>query len=402
MLARSTLFLGLAALLAGLTLPTMAPGTANIASLVLMGCGLVLCAIEPAARALWRDPGVLVVLLGGAVLLVALVPTARSPLHAGAIMILAPLWLIGAHGALLRGIGNRLRPVLIGAFALVGTAGGAAIGAIEVLLFKHERGSWLVNNPIHLADLSLMLGFIALVGVAEKTRFRALFLLGPLLALVAIWFSGSRGPLLAFAPMLVLGGGVLGLLVLPARRAGLVLATAIVASGIAGFAAMATGMAGRFGSIGEVGALLTGSSADASTSERLDMLRSAAEAFRASPIFGHGLIDYTDVAQSYAPAGTSYGPWGHLHNDLADFAVIGGGLGLLSYALMLAAPLVSGLRNHGRWRVATIYLGVVAPVGYFSMGLTNAMFGVLAQTTLYAVVLSLQATLALQSKDQPA
>ena len=58
----------------------------------------------------------------------------------------------------------------------------------------------------------MMLGLVALVGLTEKHRFNLLFLFGPVFALLAIWFSGSRGPLLAFVPMLVIGGGVLALL----------------------------------------------------------------------------------------------------------------------------------------------------------------------------------------------
>ena len=402
MLARLTLFFGWLALLAGLTLPTLAPGTANITTLVLMGTGLVVVLADLASRLVWRDPGVRMVLLAGAILLVALVPTARSPLHLIAIMILAPLWLIAPHGALLQRLGGRLRPIVIGAFALVGTAAGSAISAIDVLFFGQERGGWLVNNPIHLADLSLMLGFVALVGATESTRFRLLFLLGPMLALVTIWFSGSRGPLLAFVPMLLLGGGMLGLLLLPLRKAGAALGAVVVLVGLIGFGAVTTGAAGRLGSVSEIGALLSGTSADSSTNERLDMLESAASAFAGSPFYGYGLLDYTSVAQGFVPAAKNYGPWGHLHNDTADFAVIGGLLGLLCYALILLAPLVSGLRNRGRWRKATIYLGVVTPVGYLSMGLTNAMFGILAQTTLYAVILSLQATLSLQSKEHTA
>ena len=38
-------------------------------------------------------------------------------------------------------------------------------------------------------------------------------------------------------------------------------------------------------------------------------------------------------------------------------------------------------------------VGLVAGVGYFGMGLTNAMFGVLSQTVVYAVILALIAAL---------
>jgi O-antigen ligase len=398
------LFIGAAwvALLAGLTLPSITPGTANITTLVLMGIGLGVLAFQPRTRLVIREPAVWMTLLAGAILLVALVPTASSPMHLVSILILAPLWLVAPHGALLDQLRSWLRPRIIAVFALAGSGGGAAVAATDVLIFGQERGGWLVNNPIHLADLTLMLGFIALVGLTDKHRFNLFFVLGPLFALVAIWFSGSRGPLVAFAPMLVLGGGALALLLLPPRRAVLLLGAGCLLLAAVGFALLGSGAAGRLGEIVDISTLLSGRTADASTNERLHMLQSAVEAFWSSPVYGHGFLDYAAVAQSYVPPGMGYGPWGHLHNDPADFAVIGGTLGLLSYALLLLAPLVSGLGNRGRWRPATIYLGITLPVGYFAMGLTNAMFGVLAQTTLYAVVLSLIATLTLVGKDPSA
>jgi O-antigen ligase len=399
LLARLTFLAAWAALLAGLTLPSVTPGTANIATLVLMGIGLGVLALQRKTRAIVREPAVWLTLLAGAVLFVALVPTATSGLHLASILILAPLWLVAPHSALLDRLGSRLRPRLIGIFALAGAGGGAAVAATDVLVFGQERGGWLVNNPIHLADLSLMLGFVALVGLTEKHRFNLFFLLGPLFALAAIWFSGSRGPLMAFGPMLVIGGGILALLTLPLRRATIVLAAGFAVLGLAGYALLGSGAAGRLGEIADISTLLTGTTADASTNERLHMLQSALAAFWSSPLYGHGFLDYAAVAQSFVPPGPDYGPWGHLHNDVADFAVIGGSLGLVSYGLLLLAPVLGGLRHRGRWRHATIYLGIVTPVGYFAMGLTNAMFGVLAQTTLYAVVLSLIATLSLVGKD---
>lgn len=387
------------ALIIGLVMPTLAPGTANIGTLVLMGIGLLWLLARGGHRAILMQPAVWITLLAGAVLLLALIPTASSVQHIGAILILAPMWFVAAHSGLLRELAQRLTPSSIGCFALLGAASGAAVAATDVLVLGQDRGGGMVNNPIHHADITLVLGFVALVGVTSGSRRSLVFLLGPVLALVTIWFSGSRGPLLAFAPMLALGGGVLAVLLLPRRHAALVIGTGALVVCLGSYGMVSSGAAGRLAGVTEIGAVFTGTSADASATERLDMLHSATNAFWASPIHGHGIIDYTDVAESFQPAGKNYSSWGHLHNDLADFAVIGGSLGLLSYALLLLAPLIAAWKAQGRWRPAIIYLGTVTPVGYFVMGLTNAMIGILAQTTLYAVVLSLIATLSLESKD---
>lgn len=383
-----------AALLAGLTLPTIAPEVANVATLTLMGIGLLTLAIVPAARAVLRQRSVLVPLVAGLLLLLALAITAKSPMHIAVIMVLAPLWLAGPYAGLLVRPGRWLTPVTIASFALAGAAGGAAVAAFDVLVRQQDRGGFLVNNPIHLADLSLMLGFVALVGVLDWRPIRLLFLLGPVLALITVWFSGSRGPLVAFVPMFVVGGIAIAWMTLPGRLAMAAAVVVIAAVGIGGFAIIGLGLGGRLSSLGEVGTvLLTGSSADGATSERLFMYLSAWNAFWASPWFGHGMIDYTAIARQYAPIGPGYPISEHLHSDIANFAVIGGGLGLLSYGLLVLAPLAGALPVRGPNRRVAIYLSAVAGVGYFGMGLTNAMFGVLSQTVVYAVILALIAAL---------
>lgn len=101
MLPRLFSTLAWAALLAGLTLPTIAPEVANVATLTLMGIGLLTLAIVPAARAVLRQRSVFVPLVAGLLLLLALAITAKSPMHIAVIMVLAPLWLAGPYAGLL-------------------------------------------------------------------------------------------------------------------------------------------------------------------------------------------------------------------------------------------------------------------------------------------------------------
>ena len=399
MQAKLTFFLAWAALVAGLILPTIAPPVGNVISIALMLLGLFWLRGSPATRDILRQPTVWVSLLAGGVLLIALIPTARAPIDILAIFVLTPLWLAAPHSGLLHRFGARLTPWLIGVLSLIGAAGGAAIAGFDVLILGLPRGGYSVNNPIHLADLSLMLGFMALVGLLDKRRGNLMFLLGPGFALATIWFSGSRGPLMAFIALLAVGGVSMAWLTLRPKQALALIVLGCLGLGVAGFGISHSGAAGRLGEIANLNMMLTGNTRDDSTNERLSMYRSAVGAFLASPVYGHGMMDYTTKAAEYAPPGRSYTPSGHLHNDLADFAVIGGSLGLLSYALLLLAPLAGGFAAQGRYRRPAIYLGIVAPTGYFAMGLTNAMFGILAQTTLYAVVLSLIAALAISGRE---
>lgn len=395
MLPKLLRFLAWAALFAGLCLTTPTPEIANVVTLVLLGVGVIILVVSPEARGVLGQPVIMLPLLAGGLLLIALVITAKSPLYVLAILALAPLWFAGGHAALLTRIRAQLTPVVIGSFALVGTAAGAGIAAFDVLVRQQGRGGALVNNPIHLADLTLMLGFVALVGLFDPRPRRLLFLAGPMLAGVALVYSGTRGALLALAPMLAIGGAILAFQILPRRRA-----WQLTAVGVVGIVALlggmfALGLGGRMAGVFEIAmTLVTGGTPDGAVAERMSMYQTAWNAFQASPWVGFGMIDFTTLVAPYMPPQYNYAPSGHLHNDIADFAVIGGVLGLACYGLLIAAPLVGGLTARGPNRPVVLYLGVITSLGYFSMGLTNAMLGILTQTVLFGVILSLMATLA--------
>jgi O-antigen ligase len=86
-------------------------------------------------------------------------------------------------------------------------------------------------------------------------------------------------------------------------------------------------------------------------------------------------------------SGMPPGNWPHLHNDLADFAASAGVVGLAAFALFLLAPIVEIIRSaeHPTRRPALVLMTTLVS-GFFVMGLTNAMFGILTVTTAYAAV----------------
>ncbi|WP_127751726.1 O-antigen ligase family protein [Devosia sp. 1566] len=397
---RSTLtMLAWCALVCGLTLPTLAPGAANMLTLVLMGVGLTLLPTAEGRGALGQ-PATWLPLVAGGLMLLAIAGSAREPMSFGAIIFLVPLFLAAPHAALVEQLGARLTLTAVGTLALLGAIAGAVVAGFDVFVMGEPRGGVLVNNPIHLADLALTLGFVAAVGVLSRWRWRAVFLLGPLAALLAIWFSGSRGPLVAFVPMSMAALAGAAVHYLPRRRAWLLIGCGAVAALLVFAVLIGTGWIERTGPFGEIVSLFrSGEPGDDSTSQRLIMYRSALAAFMASPVWGHGLGHFMEAAAQFAPPGARFPKYDHLHNDIADFAVSGGLLGLLSYGLILLAPFAGAWRAQGSQRAPALYLALVASVGYAGMGLTNAMFGVLAQTLVYTVLLSLIAVLASRPKE---
>jgi len=379
------------ALVLGLALPALYPRATNIGVLVIMAIGLLAVIIQRKNLDIFRQKGIATLLIACAILLVALLPTAKSAQHVLAIFILAPLIFAGCYAFIVSHIADRITPLLIGSLAALGACGGAAIAGYEVIVLGAGRGGFLVNNPIHLADLSVALGFIALVGLYDRSPWRWLVLMGPVAALAATLWSGSRGPLVGFAALAIVGGAFLVFTLWHGSRAmrwtfGLAVALVLAVSPF-----VEISLGGRVLSAQSILASFTETEApDGSMRERAVMYQSALAAFGASPIYGHGMIGYAGIAAQYAPPGTTMSVYDHLHSDIADFAVIGGIVGLVGYALILLAPLVGAFRARG----SALYLAIVMSVGYLVMGLTNAMIGILSQTVLFGVVTALIAILA--------
>jgi O-antigen ligase len=379
------------ALLAGFGLTVFAPELAHQTMLVIMALALLLVFWMPQQQKLWRHPAAWMPLLAGALLLLAFTVTAQSPIDMAAVLVFVHLFLVAPLAGLFKRLGRALTLERAAAFGLLGAVGGAAVAITDVYVFGAERAG-LVNNPIHLADLALMVGFVALLGLWGKSRWRWVFLMGPVLSLVTVWLTGSLGPLAAALPMLGVAAASLAFSVLPARLAwrGMAITTAILAvSGIGLVIAFASQMQWVLAQI----------MADNSTAERLTMYTAASKAFLASPWFGHGLIDYFAAAKAHMPAGVQLPDYAHLHNDVADFAVAAGAFGIVAYGLIVLAPLVGAWHARAPLRLPLLYLGTVTTIGYFAMGLTNAVLGLRWQDIVFATILALIIALSQQAED---
>ena len=324
-----------------------------------------------------------------ALLLVALAFTTKQPDNLLVLLVLSPIWMSIALAALFSASPNRIGPTAVATMALGGVLVATGITGYDALVRGLGRAGELTLNPIHMGDLALMLGFVALVGFFDgRERWRTLFLVGPVLAIVAVYWTGSRGPLVAAVFLVVLS--YLYALSLMERKSrmiwaavGCLGAVTVVAIGIYSDALS------QIRGLDHVWTLLTtGSTENRSLGTRIAMYQGAIEAFGASPLFGYGSLDFVSVVAQLS-TNSRVNDFDHLHSDLADFAVIGGVLGLACYLLIIATPLVAGLRSAERNRPAAFYLGLVTTVGYATMGLTNAVLGILVLTSLYGVLLAL-------------
>lgn len=390
----------LLALVATLAMSPVAPEAGNVIFLVLGGLSIALM-FQRAGEQL-RRPIVWMPLLGLGLIAISYGIGAKSFEGLVGLSFFSPLFAIWPLLTAAEDMKSDDSSVLIAILALAGVAGAAVVAVMEVVATGTVRAGEGVANPIHFADVALLVGFLACAGLVGKvTLWRFFFLLGPVLAIVAVVLSGTRGAVVAIAGMLAVAAiGLVVLRLVSAKQALMALAVLAVVGAIALFlgASQLSGIQRVL--IDMVDVFQHGVPTDESTAIRLQMISGGIKAFVQAPIFGHGPLAFVNLANELSEL--PFGNWPHLHNDLADFAASAGILGLVAYAFFLLAPIVEVVRSaktEARPRILVLVSTLVA--GFFIMGLTNAMFGILTVTVSYAVICVVTGVLVAQANQTP-
>jgi O-antigen ligase len=384
------------AMIAVLAMAPVAPEAGN--TLFLIAGGLALVLMWPNALTEFPRPIVWMPLAGLLLLGIAYGISAGKAGLAG-LLYFAPLLAVWPLVTLMRLVDRTQFTLLLGVLALCGATGAALVAIDEVQATGATRAGLSVANPIHFADVALLVGFMALVGcVSMRSSWRWIFLLAPIMAMVAVLLSGTRGAIVAFVAMVGVAVVVPALLRLYPRRVTLVAGLALL--GIAALflafgGSQISGVQRILADISDI--LVSGAPTDDATTLRFQMYQGALRAFLESPIVGHGPLAFTDVADSLAD--TSFGGAPHLHNDLADMAASAGIFGLVAYLLFVLAPLVEILSAPQTPRKsAGIVLVATWTAGFLVMGVTNATFGILTVTVAFAAICVISGLLATQDE----
>ncbi|MEQ1902355.1 MAG: O-antigen ligase family protein [Devosia sp.] len=321
-----------------------------------------------------RQNSAAVLFLGAFFLLtVATVATASSPRDFGAIISFVPLLLAIPAIALFSSLSRDAAAVRVVSLALVGSMMAAAHGLYEVVIAGQARASGNFS-AIFFADLGVLFGFVAAGGVLLQSRWRLIFVLGPLAGLACALLADTRGAILASIPLAALllvfwmaGTAKRG----PMKVAGVLLLALVIAVSMIG--------SGRVPSVFQtITQVVTDGGADVSTNNRLRFYRAGLSSFLDAPLFGHGWTRRFTAAQEFMPPKFQNRPAGrhaHLHNDLLNFASGAGILGVAAYLLSVFAPLFAVWSSAvGPERRFWLYTASVASIGFGAMGLTDSMF----------------------------
>ena len=308
--------------------------------------------------------------------------------------------------ALMRNGADEQRVFLVADLALAGTVVAFVAATLGAFVFNWQRAESPIFGAILLANTALILGFLTLIGVVARGRRTSLYLLAPVLAIVVIALTGSRGPLLAVVP-LALAAAVFVV------RAGVtrpVVAAAATIAFLLVSGAMLVLMQSRSASIvtavtqvledplrggkpqdaaAPPASLPNGEVAAETANIRLELWKAGYAAFLERPITGHGWARLMESVKPHLPAGSVHYAeiLPQLHNDVVNFAVAAGVVGVALYLLLLVTPLLAliGQPRDSTW-IPRLYGVLVLTIAYFFDGMTDLMFGFEFHTAFFICV----------------
>jgi O-antigen ligase len=297
-----------------------------------------------------------------------------------------------AYGAISCFLAGRAGPA--GAERVAQLAGlGVLLGFAEVALsaaLGSARATGVNIGPIVLSNALLALGFISLGGVLlRRDRWGWAYLLAPILAVAATFLTSSRGPLLSL-PFAILAAALFIWHERFARsgRAALIGLGGLV---VAGGAVAALALQGRAGSILTILNTMAGGGAvvDESARERLVFYTAGWQSFLQSPLLGHGWGNIMPSIQPFLSASDAGLAEANkqLHNDVLNFAVGAGIVGVFCYLAIISAPLIGAwLSPRDSLRTFRLYGATVLTIVYIGGGLTDLMFGFEFHTFLFVML----------------
>lgn len=271
--------------------------------------------------------------------------------------------------------------------ALFGVICAFAICVFQVYGFGARRAGGFVNNPNTFAYVTLIFGVISFSGIYPFDRkVRLIFLAGPLLAFVVLLLTESRGALLSVIPVILFSLFFIG------HKKGvrrLIFASSLSVSVLVGAGAMYSsvfdGPMKRFSAGSQIITTIIegGQPQDWATYMRIELYKGAVRAFFEAPIVGHGWQDAIGEAASTIegrrPSSNNLNSriatrWPTMHNDFLAFAAGAGLFGILSYLMVLAAPLLAA-RKRDAFFIHRLYIGASLVSMTILHGLVNAPFG---------------------------
>jgi len=270
---------------------------------------------------------------------------------------------------------------------------GVLVGFLEVAaaaLLGSARPTGINIGPIVLSNALLALGFVSLGGsLLRRDAWGWAYLLPPALAIAATFLTISRGPLLSLPFAILAAAAFIWHQRFGRSRRAAVLGIVVLLALVAGLALIA--LQGRAGSIVTILNTMAGGGAvaDESARERLVFYAAGWKSFLGSPWIGHGWGNIMPSIQGFLAPGDAglTETYKQLHNDVLNFAVGAGIIGVVCYITIITAPLIGAwLSPRDTLRPFRLYGATVLTIVYVGGGLTDLMFGFEFHTFLFIML----------------
>ena len=273
---------------------------------------------------------------------------------------------------------------------------GCLLGVVFALTQKFglnmDRTVAVAAGANAVARVAIIFGFLAIACVQWRLLLRGNFSVIALgAAILIVLLSGSRGALLTVPIATLIAVAFVTPVVWEKSKQ---LFAGIIALLVAACAVLIvldpSGMVSRTGYT--LSEMFSGRLPGLSSELRFELLVGAWKAFLQAPLAGYGWAGHWDALMSVTNDPEYFAPVRHyftFHNDIADFAVAGGVIGLFAYAMIILAPIANLILDPDlRANRRAAYALVLLPVCYFFFGLTDFVFGFDLLTTLYGFSLA--------------
>lgn len=284
--------------------------------------------------------------------------------------------------------------LVAGKAARFGLVLGAVLALVQYYYLGYQRTETIAaGGPNLVARIAIFLFAFSylceLVNQKDKHDWIGV-LVSAAATLIVIFLSGSRGVIIAL-PVLILT-----ITLAPqtrrtcqTRRSFLTGAT-LISCLILTIGAFLDPNDGVSVAVDRIMSVFAGQGSDGPTEVRMQMWQVAFEAFLKAPIFGTGWHSFREVANNTILDGflveiTKHGLGFDFHSDIANVAVAGGAVGLLLYFVFLLAPfLTNSSEPNDAFAKQRIWWALTAPALFFSIGLSDLVFGYDIMTMLFA------------------
>jgi len=372
------------------------PVSATIASLVVNIAAIMLLPVllSPGTlRMLRAEAFVIIWVVAFAVLGLSFAVTANQVADIRFIINFLPFLLAIPVYVVARSLASRQVAGIVLLLCLGGAAAAVAVGIFDTFVLGLPRPEGYYSGALVIARMGLLFGFLASAGffVLEGPR-RYVYLLGPVLGLIAIILAEARGALLIVPILAVLF--LLFLIFDQSQKyrwqiAGSILLAGAGAAGVTLVVIDGGRLVSTFAAV--TGVLSNGTALDASIQQRLDFYSAGWTLFVQSPWLGYGWADIPKMAFTILDVEDYNGAYSlsffDFHNDFLNFAVAAGVVGVGVLLAFFTAPIVGVLTSQRDALFSPRLFAVCTIVIIFVLsGLTDISLGFDRYTAAYAMM----------------